>query len=300
MNVAFCHRRKLNFSKLSVLLGFILFASNVFATETAGSDSDIAKESAISQEPNATNKGLTEQQASKKLYDPLAKLIFFPISGQYFNNYNGPAAGNSAYEVSIRPTMPVELTDHIIAINHAVIPYFNLPTLDPITGHNTGAARQNFLEPIQLMSLFTLDKANGWNAGFGPYVSIPLMAGYDNQPQYNGVGAAAIVRYSGGPIVFAGTIQNAWDIGSKNQSMLAIPSLAYNYSNGWSFVSAPYITANFNTGGFVLPIGGGAGKVVKIGKMPVMINSQTYYNIVKNAMDPNWETRLNVMFVFPR
>lgn len=296
MNIGFYSGKK-----LSILLGLVLLVNNVFATEAISSENVISKEeSATAQEPEPNNENLSAQQASKKLYDPLAKLIFFPISGQYFNSYNGPAAGNSAYEVSVRPTMPVKLTEHIMTINHAVIPYFNAPTMDPITGHNTGAARQNFVAPVQLMSMFTLDKSKGWNAGIGPYVSIPLMSGYEHQPQYNGVGAAAIVRYSGGPIVFSGTIQNAWEIGSKNQSLLAIPSLAYNYSNGWSLVSAPYITANFNNGNFLLPVGGGAGKVVKIGKMPVMINSQAYYNIVKETMDPNWEARFNLIFVFPR
>jgi len=44
---------------------------------------------------------------------------------------------------------------------------------------------------------------------------------------------------------------------------------------------------------------GGAGKGFKIGKLPIDLNAHVYYNAVKPDGIGDWQTRFQVIFMFP-
>ena len=68
-------------------------------------------------------------------------------------------------------------------------------------------------------------------------------------------------------------------------------------------VSAPIVTANWNADKdqrWVVPFGGGLGKVFKLGgKLPVNVNAHVYYNAVKPDGVGDWQTRFQLVFMFP-
>ena len=47
-----------------------------------------------------------------------------------------------------------------------------------------------------------------------------------------------------------------------------------------------------------MPVGGGAGRVVKIGKLPVNFMVGAYYNLVRPAYGADWQLRTQVTFIF--
>lgn len=49
-----------------------------------------------------------------------------------------------------------------------------------------------------------------------------------------------------------------------------------------------------------MPIGGGIGKVTKIGKRPVNYNIQAYYNIEKPEFAADWSIRIQMTLLFPK
>ena len=49
-----------------------------------------------------------------------------------------------------------------------------------------------------------------------------------------------------------------------------------------------------------MPIGGGVGKIVRIGALPVDVQLGAYYNVVRPDHGPEWELRAQVQFLFPR
>lgn len=51
---------------------------------------------------------------------------------------------------------------------------------------------------------------------------------------------------------------------------------------------------------WVFPFGVGGGKVFKIGKLPVNLNAQMYYNAVKPDGVGDWQTRIQLQFLFPK
>ncbi len=76
-----------------------------------------------------------------------------------------------------------------------------------------------------------------------------------------------IVRYVKGPWLISSGIQNSWSVGQKGNApkfsqFMAVPNISYNFPNGWSILSVPYITANFSVSGneWYVPLGGGIAK----------------------------------------
>ena len=75
----------------------------------------------------------------------------------------------------------------------------------------------------------------------------------------------------------------------------------YNFGGGWYVTTSPIVTANWEAPGtkWTLPIGGGAGRVVKLfNKLPVNFMLGAYYNLVKPEYGPDWQLRTQVTFIF--
>jgi hypothetical protein len=50
-----------------------------------------------------------------------------------------------------------------------------------------------------------------------------------------------------------------------------------------------------------VPVGGGFGRIIRIGKLPVNLKATAYYNAVKPEDDPaaDWQLQLQIEFLFP-
>lgn len=75
-------------------------------------------------------------------------------------------------------------------------------------------------------------------------------------------------------------------------SFLTQPFANYNFGRGWYAVSAPLITAGWpalRNNAWTVPIGGGGGKIVRIGgRLPVNISVAAYYNPVRPEFGSTW------------
>jgi hypothetical protein len=101
-------------------------------------------------------------------------------------------------------------------------------------------------------------------------------------------GPALVVLAMPGHWVFGALANNQWSFagwGKNNvNSMLIQPFLNYNFPHGWYFTSSPIITANWLAASddrWTVPIGGGIGKLFKLGKLPVNTQLAAYSNVVK-------------------
>jgi hypothetical protein len=85
--------------------------------------------------------------------------------------------------------------------------------------------------------------------------------------------------------------------------MLIQPFAHYNMAGGWFLTSAPIITANREASSddtWLGPLGGGAGRVFKIGPQPVNVGLQAYYNVEKPQFGPDGSLRFAISFLFPK
>ena len=103
-------------------------------------------------------------------------------------------------------------------------------------------------------------------------------------------------------MVLGGLVNNVWSVsedrGEVNMFLMQ-PFINYNFPSGWYFTSAPIMTANWDAPSgqkWSIPIGGGAGKIVRFGKLPVNINSQIFWYAEKPDGGPDWEWHFQFQF----
>ena len=68
-------------------------------------------------------------------------------------------------------------------------------------------------------------------------------------------------------------------------------------------MSAPINTADWKADSgnrWTVPLGGGVGKVFRLGKLPININSQALYNVEHPDFGPDWQLRFQMQFLFPK
>jgi len=123
-----------------------------------------------------------------------------------------------------------------------------------------------------------------------------------------GAGPSAVLLTMNGPWVCGLLINNIWSFagspsrGDVNQ-MLMQYFINYNLPDGWYLSSAPIITANWEADSgnqWTVPIGGGGGKIIRIGKLPLNCSVQGFYNVEKPNNGPDWNLRLQVQFLLPK
>ncbi len=292
----------------------IIYADNVkyklSAVEPQANTAFNNQNSVSDNSDSSSSKKQSEIELSEKLVDPLAKLMFIPLSAQNFIWTNPSPVGNkSGFEVSLRPTVPVQLNEDFIVINHAVLPYFNVPNgaVSPDFGSTALAppGYSNIFGPAQFMSIIALNKSYGLNIGVGPYVNIPFgtVGGVD---QNYGLGVAGIVRYANGPFLMSTSVQNAWSVGQNGNAtafsqFMVIPNIAYNFEGGWALFTMPYITADFTQqgGDWMIPVGLGVSKVSYINKVPFQFSMSSYENVVRTPLQPEWTLRATITMILP-
>lgn len=81
--------------------------------------------------------------------------------------------------------------------------------------------------------------------------------------------------------------------------------LNYNLSKGWFLTSAPILSANWNASSgnvWLVPFGGGLGRIFKIANQPVNGSISAYYNIIRpdTLPSPTWQLRLQLALLYPR
>ena len=87
-----------------------------------------------------------------------------------------------------------------------------------------------------------------------------------------------------------------------SQSLIE-PFVNYNLDDGWYLISDSVITVDWKIkegDKVTLPLGGGVGKIFKIGKQPMNVRAEAYYNVIHPDAAPNWTIGGTIQFLFPR
>ena len=121
-----------------------------------------------------------------------------------------------------------------------------------------------------------------------------------------GVTAVALTQVKWGSMGVLG--RHLWsfagdsDRSDVNQSLIE-PFVNYNLDKGWYLTSQPVITANWNADSgdrWTIPVGGGVGKIMKIGNQPVNIRLASYWNADKPDGGPDWSIVFAFQLMFPK
>ena len=237
---------------------------------------------------------------AKAVQNPVANLISVPFQ----NNFNfgvGPR-DVTQYVLNVQPVIPVKLNEDWNLITRTVMPIINQPSPAPGIPSAFGLGDINpsfFLSPA---------KPGKFIWGVGPTLTLPTATDSILGSGKWSAGPAAVGLVSHGHWVVGALANNQWSYAGWGDddvnALLVQPFVNYNLPHGWYLSSAPIITSNWEASSderWTVPIGGGFGKIVHLGKAPVNLQLQAYYNVVKpDTFGADWQLRLQVQLLFPK
>ena len=241
-----------------------------------------------------------ETELAKKTQNPIADLISVPLQSNF--NFGAGSKDKMIYILNVQPVIPFQLTDDWNLIMRVIMPIINQPSLFPGVGSATGLGDINpsfFLSPA---------KPGGVIWGIGPTITFPTASDRLLGSGKWSMGPTGVALAIQGPWVFGALLNNQWSFagwGDKAvNAFLLQPFVNYNLPDGWYLTSSPILTADWKADRagdvWTVPLGGGVGKLFRIGKLPVNTQLAAYGNVAKPEFGPDWQLRFQIQFLFPK
>jgi len=245
-------------------------------------------------------KQLDEAELAKAAQNPVANMISIPVQSN-FNFRFGSDKDKSQIVTNIQPVIPISLNKDWNLITRTIAPII----------YTESPAYQTGLGDIQFVGLLSPANPGKFIWGVGPALQFPT-----HTDTYLGSN-----KWAGGPAVVGLTITKHWVVGLLLQNMwsfagppttaenptvnqfLAQPFINYNLPKGWYITYSPSITANWKADGadqWTVPLGLGAGKIFKIGKLPFNGQLAAYYNVARPSTGPDWSIRAQLGLLLPK
>ena len=243
-------------------------------------------------QPDSTE-GLAEQAQN-----PIANLVSVPFQNNTTPGI-GPDRDQTLNVLNIQPVVPFRLNDQLTLVTRTILPVVSQPRPDGSTGNGIGDLNPSFFLVPRL--------AGRWTVGVGPTVLLPPASREDLGSGQWGLGPAAVAVYTNGPWVAGGLVNQIWSVTGDSDRravsrFLVQPFVNYNLPNGWYVVASPIITADWQARAdrWLVPLGGGVGRVFRIGSQPVNASLQAFANVVKPEPFGDVTIRAQIQLLFPR
>jgi opacity protein-like surface antigen len=250
-------------------------------------------------EPSGAGGSVEPAEAlAKKSQNPIADMASVPFQSN--TNFNSGPFNRTQEVLNIQPVVPLHLNEDWNLISRTIIPLISQP--DPLQASNTNGVgditQSLFLSPAHPGELI-------W--GVGPVFTVPAA----NDPILGTgkvlFGPTAVFLTTPGHWVLGVLLNNQWSVGGNPlrppvNTFLAQPFVNYNMAHGWYLTTAPVITANWlATSGqqWTVPIGGGFGRVFRVGDQPVNASISGYYNAIRPTGTSDWQLRIQVSLLYP-
>jgi hypothetical protein len=250
----------------------------------------------------AQSKGRAEstEELQKASQNPVADMISIPLQNNF--NFNVGPQDKMQYVGNIQPVVPIHATESWNVITRTIVPLVYQPELAPGVGDVFG------LGDIQFTAFLSPAKPGEFIWGVGPIFQFP--SGTNN--------SMTTGQWCAGPSVVGLKMDGHWvygalanyvssyagqsDRGAVSQWLIQ-PFVNYNMADGWYLVTAPIITANMmadTSDRWTVPIGGGAGRLIRIDKVPVNFSLQGFYNVARPDAGPDWSIRFQIQLLLPQ
>jgi hypothetical protein len=243
----------------------------------------------------------SDEDLVKKTQNPVADLISVPFQNNF--NFGAGSKDEMVWILNVQPVIPISLSENWNLITRTIMPIINQPSLFPGMDSAFGLGDINptvFLSPA---------KPSKFVWGVGPTMTLPTASLSLLGSGKWSAGPAAVGLFMDGPWVVGALANQQWSFagwGDEDVNALLIqPFVNYNLPHSWYLASAPIITANFSAGDgdhWTVPVGGGGGKLWRLGKIGLPLNTQlqAFYNAVRPDFGPEWQLRFQLQFLFPK
>lgn len=247
-------------------------------------------------DPTSNDEALSEEaKLAKATQNPLASMYSLPFQN---NTTYGMGQYDRAQNVlNVQPVIPVSFKNFNL-INRVIAPIITQPSSIEDKSY-TG------LGDINYTAWLSPSKESSVTWGAGPTFQIPTASEADEfGTREFGVGPSVVALTTINKWVAGVVVNNIWTFGDIEENKFLFQYFVnYNLPKAWYLVTGPIITANWNAQDgerAIVPFGGGAGKVFKLGKLPININAHLYYNAVKPDGVGNLASRIQLQLLFPK
>jgi hypothetical protein len=244
--------------------------------------------------------GLSSEELAKLAQNPVANIISVPFQ----NNFNFGVGPNNVcqYVLNFQPVIPLSLNEDWNLITRWITPIINQPSPAP------GVRSASGLGDINPSFFFSPAKPGAIIWGLGPTTTLPTATDPLVGTGKYSVGPSAVALKIQGHWLFGALVNNQWSVGGwgprSQNNFLAQPFCNYNLPKGWYLTSAPIITADWSAPSsdrWTFPVGGGVGKIVKLGgKLPINLQLAAYDNVIKPRDGADWQLRAQIQVLLPK
>jgi hypothetical protein len=240
-----------------------------------------------------------QEELAKAVQNPVASMISLPFQ----NNTNFGVGPDDKIQnvLNIQPVWPFALTEDINLITRTIAPIVSQPGIRPGEDRTTG------LGDITFTAFLSPANAGKLIWGVGPVFLFPTATDDVLGADKWGLGPSAVLLTMPGNWVIGSVVSNIWSFaGSGHQDVnffLWQPFVNYNLPKGWYLTSSPIITANWEARSgqkWIVPVGGGFGKIFRIGSQPMNASIQGFYHVEKPDVLGDWAMRVQLQFMFPK
>ena len=232
--------------------------------------------------------------------NPIASTISVPFE----SNFQFGADGGLQYVLNIQPVIPHAISENWNLIHRPIVPVvYNSASIFGAPRPPDETSTQWGLGDTLYAPYFSPRKSGKWTWGVAPALQLPTSTSRDFGAGEWGLGASAVALRIEKPWLYGLLVTNVWSLESSSSAFMLQPFLVYNLSNGWFIETAPQFTANWsapNSDRWQIPLGGGVGKITKIGNQPIALRLHFYWNVESPPNGAEALLRFTIAFLFPK
>lgn len=256
--------------------------------------------SAVSAAPQQPAQGGEGDALRKAAQNPIASLISVPI--QNVTSFNIGPTDRIQNVINIQPVIPLKLNENWNLILRIITPIISQPT-----GPDSDQTAFGFGD-INPAFFFSPSKPGKLIWGAGPTVVFPTAASRSLGQGKLSLGPTFVGLVQQGKWTVGVLANNVWSVAGKddraavNQMVLQY-FINYNLKKGYYITIQPTNTANWRASGddrWVVPLGGGIGRIMKLGFQPVNISLQFYANVVRPPDSSPFKVQFQIAFLYPK
>jgi hypothetical protein len=198
--------------------------------------------------------------------------------------------------------VPLNLNSEWNLITRTILPIIKQPTLSTTSDDTWGIGNTSF------SAFLSPAKSEGFIWGAGPVVELPTTSDDRLGTRKWSAGPTAVALTVKGPWVFGILGSQVWSFAGSSDNpnvsrFLTQYFVNYNFGEGWYVGSSPIITADWQASGgnkWTVPVGGGVGKVFRVGKLPFNANIGYYAHVVRPDPSADAVVRFQIALLLPK
>jgi len=261
--------------------------------------SDVPAEEGATSKPTAGKRHLAKflSEINRRLTNPVGNIWSL---GLIQNNYllSSPTSYNA--EFKFEPLLPITLTANW---NLVLKPEFVLVDSMPYTNSEGNQNRATGLGDMTFAVLLSRERSS-WVLALGPTFVLPTATTQETGAGKWQVGPAAAFGYHSKRLMLVLFPQQWWSFAGQSArsptSQLKLQYfISYFFNNGWSIGTSPSIVVNWDASAgqkLTFPVGLGAGKVLKVFRVPVKFALEVQYMPIRpDSYGQEWNVEISIV-----